>query len=104
MVGAALAKDFGHEVPPELTGMQASIDQTPPHEAIREWVVPLLDIRAAGTNHFSWILSIRDRRTGKDLYPLFRKRFFELDPKFEPLTRDVFSAFGFFRSSTTLMM
>ena len=45
--------------------------------------MPLLDIRAAGLNHFTWILSIHDRRTGEDLYPLFRKRFFELDPKFE---------------------
>ncbi len=96
MVGAALAKDFGHEVPPELTGMHAAIDQLPAHESIREWIVPRVDIRAAGTNHFSWILSIRDRRTGEDLYPLFRKRFFELDPKFEPLTRDVFAAFGLF--------
>jgi len=63
---------------------------------IREQVVPLIDVRAAGLNHFTWILSIHDRRTGENLYPLFRKRFFELDPKFEPLTRDVFSAFGLF--------
>jgi alpha-galactosidase len=42
------------------------------------------------------MLSLHDRRTGEDLYPLFRKRFFELDPTFEPLTRDVFSAFGLF--------
>jgi alpha-galactosidase len=96
MVGAALARDFGHEIPPGLTGMHAAVDQAPAHEAIREWIVPLVDIRAAGTNHFSWMLSVTDRRTGEDLYPLFRKRFFELDPSFEPLTRDVFSAFGWF--------
>ena len=58
--------------------------------------LPLVDIRAAGTNHFSWILSIRDKRTGDDLYPLFRERFASYDPKFEPLTRDVFDAFGLF--------
>ena len=58
--------------------------------------MPRVDIRAAGLNHFSWILSIRDRQTGEDLYPLFRKRFFELDPSFEPLTRRVFEAFGLF--------
>ena len=55
-----------------------------------------MDIRAAGTNHFTWILSIRDKRTGDDLYPLFRERFASFDPKFEPLTRDVFNAFGWF--------
>jgi len=96
MVGLALAKDLGIEVPEGLTGMHASADQYPMQHRIKEQVVPLIDIHAAGLNHFTWILSIHDRRTGEDLYPLFRKRFFELDTKFEPLTRDVFSAFGLF--------
>lgn len=96
MVGMALARDLGIEVPPELTGMHAAVDQSAAHGRVREQIVPLVDIRAAGLNHFSWILSIHDRRTGEDLYPQFRKRFLELDPKFEPLTRDVFSAFGWF--------
>lgn len=96
MVGAALAKDLDIEIPEGLTGMHAAIDQHPIHHRIREQIVPLVDIRAAGLNHFTWILSIHDRRTGEDLYPLFRKRFLELDPAFEPLTRDVFNAFGMF--------
>jgi len=96
MVGVALAKDLGIEVPEGLTGMHAAVDQHPLQHRVREQIVSLVDIRAAGLNHFSWILSIHDRRTGEDLYPLFRKRFFELDPTFEPLTRDVFSAFGLF--------
>lgn len=96
MVGVALANDLGIEVPEGLTGLHAAVDQHPLQHRVREQIVPLVDIRAAGLNHFSWILSITDRRTGEDLYPLFRKRFFELDPKFEPLTREVFSAFGLF--------
>jgi alpha-galactosidase len=96
MVGVALAKDLGIEVPKGLTGMHAAVDQHPLQHRVREQIVPLVDIRAAGLNHFTWILSIHDRRTGEDLYPIFRKRFFELDPTFEPLTRDVFSAFGLF--------
>ena len=96
MVGVALAKDLGIEVPEGLIGMHASADQYPFQHRIKQQIVPLVDIRAAGLNHFTWILSIHDRRTGEDLYPLFRKRFFELAPKFEPLTRDVFSAFGLF--------
>ncbi|HSJ89124.1 MAG TPA: hypothetical protein VK909_18075, partial [Anaerolineales bacterium] len=96
MVGVALAKDLGIEVPEGLTGMHAAVDQHLLQHRVREQVVPMLDIRAAGLNHFTWILSIHDRRTGEDLYPLFRKRFFELNPAFEPLTRDVFSAFGLF--------
>jgi len=96
MVGVALAKDLGIEVPEGLTGMHAAADQFTAQYRVRQQIVPLVDIRAAGLNHFTWILSIHDRRTGEDLYPLFRKRFFELDPGFEPLTRDVFSAFGLF--------
>lgn len=96
MVGVALANDLGIEVPEGLTGLHAAVDQHPLQQRVREQIVPLVDIRAAGLNHFSWILSIHDRRTGEDIYPLFRKRFFELDPKFEPLTRDVFSAFDLF--------
>ena len=96
MVGVALAKDLGIEVPEDLIGLHASVDQHPLQHRVREQIVPLVDIRAAGLNHFTWILSIYDRRTGEDLYPLFRKRFFELDPTFEPLTRDIFSAFDLF--------
>jgi alpha-galactosidase len=70
--------------------------QAPLHTQVKTQVVPRVDIRAAGLNHFSWIISIRDRQNGEDLYPLFRKRFFELDPEFEPLTRRVFEAFGLF--------
>jgi alpha-galactosidase len=72
------------------------VDQYAAQARVREQAVPLLDIRAAGLNHFTWIVSIHDRRTGQDLYPLLRRRFFELDPRFEPLTRDVFEAFGMF--------
>ncbi len=96
MVGVALAKDLGIEVPDGLTGMHAAVDQHPLQQRVKEQIVPLVDIRAAGLNHFTWILSINDRRTGEDLYPLFKKRFFELDPTFEPLTRDIFSAFELF--------
>src|SRR5512146_1252071 len=96
MVGVALAKEYGINVPPELTGMHAALNQFAAHDQIKRQIVPLIDIRAAGLNHFSWIVSIRDRRTGEDLYPLFRQRFFELGPSFEPLTRDVYEALGTF--------
>lgn len=96
MVGVALAQDLGITVPEGLEGLHADIMQHPLQQAVIRQTVPLVDIRAAGTNHFSWILSIFDRRTGADLYPLLRRRFFELDPAFEPLTRRVFEDFGLF--------
>jgi alpha-galactosidase len=96
MVGIALAKELGIQVPEGIEGMHADVMQHPLQHMVMRQVVPLLDIRAAGTNHFSWILSVHDKRTGEDLYPLLRKRFFELDEKFEPLTRRVFQDFGLF--------
>jgi alpha-galactosidase len=96
MVGIALAKDLGFSVPEGIIGMHADPMQAPLHTQVKTQVVPRVDIRAAGLNHFSWIISIRDRQNGEDLYPLFRKRFFELDPEFEPLTRRVYEAFGLF--------
>ncbi len=96
MAGMALGKDLGFEIPEGIEGMHAHPSQYALHDQVKRQAVPRLDIRAAGLNHFSWIISIRDRQTGEDLYPLFRKRFFELDPVFEPLTRRVFEAFGLF--------
>ena len=96
MVGVALAKDLGIQIPDGLEGMHADVMQHPLQHMVIDQTVPLVDIRAAGTNHFSWIVSIHDKRTGEDLYPLLRKRFFELDESFEPLTRRVFRDFGLF--------
>jgi alpha-galactosidase len=91
-----LSKELGIEVPEGITGMQADILEHPLRDQVVHQTLPLIDMRAAGTNHFSWILSIHDRRTGEDLYPLFRERFASFDPNFEPLTRRVFDAFGLF--------
>lgn len=96
MAGIALARDLGFAIPEGITGMHADPMQAALHAQVKRQVVPRLDIRAAGLNHFTWMLSIHDRQTGEDLYPLFRQRFFELDPAFEPLTRRIFEIFGLF--------
>jgi len=96
MVGVALAKDLGIEIPDGLEGMHADVMQHPLQQQVVHQIVPRVDIRAAGTNHFTWILSVHDRQTGEDLYPLLRKRFFEVGESFEPLTRRVFQDFGLF--------
>ena len=96
MVGIILAKELGIRVPEGITGMQADILQAPLHHQVREQIVPRVDIRAAGLNHFSFILSMHDRQTGEDLYPLFRKCWNDMDENFEPLTRRVFDIFGLF--------
>jgi alpha-galactosidase len=96
MVGIALESDLGIQVPEGITGMYSDLAQVPLHEQVVRQVKPLLELHAAGLNHFSWALDIHDRRTGQDLYPLFRQRWNNLDPQFEPLTRRLFDAFGLF--------
>jgi len=53
-----------------------------------------LDIKAAGLNHFTFMLDIRHRETGQDLYPLFKQRLARMPADFQPLTRRIYDAFG----------
>ena len=96
MVGMALGKDLGFQVPEGITGTYSDIAQYPLFSQVTKQAVQRIELRAAGLNHFSWVLSIHDRQSGEDLYPLFRQRWAALSPDFEPLTRAVFDAFGIF--------
>jgi alpha-galactosidase len=58
-----------------------------PAEAVEVW--------GAGLNHFQWLIHIRERASGKDLYPLLRERERTYDGAFAPLTRRLFRAFGY---------
>ncbi|MFX1512282.1 MAG: hypothetical protein ACFFCQ_06820 [Promethearchaeota archaeon] len=52
------------------------------------------DIKAAGLNHFTWMLDVRRRETWEDLYPLIRKEASSVNPNFEPLTKHMFKIYG----------
>lgn len=94
MVAIALAKDLGLEIPAGITGMHSDLLQIQLREPLKQVAVDRLEIVAAGLNHFTWILSVRDKRTGEDLYPLLRRRWADLPASFEPLTRRAFEDFG----------
>lgn len=53
-----------------------------------------IDVWGAGLNHFQWLMAIRDRETGTDLYPALREMEKTHDPAFIPLDRALFRAFG----------
>jgi alpha-galactosidase len=57
-----------------------------------------IEVWAAGLNHFQWLLEIKDRVTGQDLYPILREREREYDPEYMPVTRRLFRAFGYWPS------
>ena len=95
-VGLVLANELGIKVPDGLEGMHADLQQHALREQVLHQVLPRVELTAAGLNHFTWILYIRDRETGENLYSLFKERYASFDPTFEPLTKEVFNAFDLF--------
>ncbi len=55
-----------------------------------------LDIKAAGLNHFTWMYTIHQKSTGKDLYPVFRAKVSEASFKDEPLSCAMLRLCGLF--------
>jgi alpha-galactosidase/6-phospho-beta-glucosidase family protein len=96
MVGQALAEDYGFEMAEGFTSTHASPTFIPAERRMAAQALARFDIKAAGLNHFTWMLDVRDKQTGEDLYPLFAERWAALDPSFEPLTRRVYEVFDWF--------
>ncbi len=96
MVAKALADDLGFDISEGFTDCHASPVTNPVRAEAMKQAMPRVQIAAAGLNHFTWMLALNDRKTGEDLYPLFRNRWAELPETFEPLTRRIFDAFGLF--------
>ncbi len=96
MVGYVLADYLGIDVMPGFVSTHASPATIPPMRHVARQAEKLLDIKAAGVNHFTWMLDVREKKTGRDLYPMFAERWAAFDDSFEPLTRRVFKAFGVF--------
>ncbi len=57
-----------------------------------------LDTKAAGLNHFTWMLDLRFKGTGKNAYPRLVEHLRGYDPGFQPLSRRMFDAFGYYPS------
>jgi alpha-galactosidase len=54
-----------------------------------------LDIKAAGLNHFTWMVDVRDKKTGEDLYPALRAASERVPDSFQPLSMELFQLFGY---------
>ncbi len=96
MVGLALAGHFGFKIPAGHINAHADPETWPRLMVLAKQALERIEIKAAGLNHFTWMLDVRDKRTGQDLYPLFSEAWSRFDPSFEPLTRRVYNAFGRF--------
>ncbi len=53
-----------------------------------------VEITVGGLNHFHWVMDIRDKSTGKDLYPEFHQKMNESDWGIDELTKKMYSVFG----------
>ena len=103
VVGICHQIDFGYMMAGRILGKTLGLNvnhnylfrwnNTEDEHRIAEVAKERLDIKAAGLNHFTWFLSIRDRLTGEELLPLFYKLFLAQDT-FEPYTRSMIETFG----------
>jgi alpha-galactosidase len=89
-----LADHFGYDVPQNV-----DFHSDPASSADKHVMARLgrqhLDIKAAGLNHFTWMLDVRDRQTGADLYPRLRAAAGRAPAGFEPLSMELFRLFGY---------
>ena len=61
-----------------------------------------IDFLCAGINHMAWFLTLRDKRDGRDLYPLLRENFEK--PEYyvnEKVRGEVMRHFGYFMTEST---
>ena len=96
LVGLMLADYLGFEDWEPFHDTDEAPSSWEPRLAMRRRTKPRVHIKAAGLNHFSWMLEVYDRQTGEDLYPLFAERWANHDQNFEPLTRRLYDACGIF--------
>jgi alpha-galactosidase len=96
IVATLLASRYGFEVPGDLD-LHSDPANVPTTRRMAELGRRHIKIKAAGLNHFTWMVDVRDRLTGEDLYPALRaaNRGAGLPAKFEPLTRDLFRIFDY---------
>jgi alpha-galactosidase len=55
-----------------------------------------MDFLAVGVNHFTWILDIRRKSTGEDLYPLMKEVLARIPPDEQVLSRKMLEVYGYF--------
>ena len=93
LVAALLRDRYGVEVPDGVT-----LHSDPGNTGVVHTLAAAgrrhVNITSAGLNHFIWLLDIHDRATGQDLYPALRAAVADAPPTLEPLSLDIFRAFG----------
>lgn len=96
MVAKALAPSYGFEGSEEFLSTHADPANELPQRHMAFLGMENFKITAAGLNHFTWMTQLQDRKSGENLYPLFRHHWSKMPGSFEPLTRKIFQSFDIF--------
>jgi alpha-galactosidase len=96
ILGTIFAKDYGIKLK-EDPGFYWTEEGIEYFEKIGDLGKELFEYKAAGMNHFTWMLDIRERGTDKDLYGRLRQkvRAGEVPANFEPLTQELIKIFDY---------
>lgn len=93
LVAALLQREYGVDVPDGVT-LHSDPGNSPVVHLLSQEGRKHFSITSAGLNHFIWLLDIRDRRTGEDLYPALWQAIEQAPPSLEPLSLDLFRIFN----------
>jgi alpha-galactosidase len=55
-----------------------------------------VDVKAWGINHCHWVMEVRRKVTGEDLYPAVREKINAVEPAWQPLSRECLKRLGYF--------
>lgn len=80
----------------QVLGMTPVVHEHFPDADIVRELKTKIDLKQAGLNHLTWIYDLRDKETGRDLYPALRARLKNMPVAWEPLSRRLHDAFGLF--------
>ncbi|WP_374689653.1 hypothetical protein [Promineifilum sp.] len=93
LAAALLAGQYGIDVPRGAT-LHSDPGNVGVIHALSEAGRRHFRLTSAGLNHFIWLLDLRDKATGEDLYPALRKAAEKAPRTLEPLSLDLFRIFG----------
>jgi alpha-galactosidase len=94
-IAAMLLRDeYGFDIPEDVT-LHSDPDNVPTIHRSARIGREYFRIKAIGLNHFTWMVDVRDRETGDDVYPLMRAALQRVPDTFEPLSMDLFRCFGY---------
>ncbi len=93
LLAGLFAEELGVKLPHDFT-FRWNDQSIALFRAMHKKAAERFQIRAWGLNHFTWMVAVTDRKTGKDLYPEIREKVAKVTPAFEPLSMEVFRVFG----------